>query len=525
MHIVQCSYVEMVKSLRRIALDSTQRGERRPIKWTNLQAMIEPNKEDIVVKIEREIKRLGYFWAPDNPNEKLPGMLSISDGGVIELEIVTPLVDKTDELENLRRIVGEIHDEGFVTLDDCSLGFSDITHRYGIVNSSRYRIRANRTFIGAAYEEDETPEFDSLTFSVEGTDEWVGIGRIQVNRSYQLDTTLVSYEEPATIVLNLDPGLKLFIEFHLRMPPINKTRNRRDKTDDDIDFEKEVTITQKTNFHLISEHALELNKFTSVVDKIVSLLRFALGAMVRVDTIMASSENRRQENGEEMRSRDVISIYYPSQPSSGDEGGVHQSNMLFGFEEMTNDAESKFKKWIQAYDKIAPTLDLYFFAQKGSLLHLEAKFLALVQGLEAYHRRTSEETRMPNAEFSDLFANLIEFCPEGKREWLQEKLRYSNEISLRRRIKRLIEPFRDFFGDKKTRSELTDSIVNTRNYLTHYDLSLKSKVATGEKLEVLCLKLESLFQLHLLDLMGFSREVSCALVENYRPNRRKLKRF
>ena len=87
MHIVQCSYVEMVKRLRRIALDSTPRGERRPIKWTNLQAMIELNKEDIVVKIEREIKRLGYFWAPGNPNEKLPGTLSISDGGVIELEI------------------------------------------------------------------------------------------------------------------------------------------------------------------------------------------------------------------------------------------------------------------------------------------------------------------------------------------------------------------------------------------------------------------------------------------------------
>ena len=122
MHIVQCSYVEMVKSLRRIALDSTQRGERRPIKWTNLQAMIEPNKEDIVVKIEREIKRLGYFWAPDNPTEKLPGTLSISDGGVIELEIVTPFVDKREELKNLTRIVGEIHAEGFVTLDDCYYG-------------------------------------------------------------------------------------------------------------------------------------------------------------------------------------------------------------------------------------------------------------------------------------------------------------------------------------------------------------------------------------------------------------------
>ena len=525
MHIVQYSYVEMVKSLRRIALDSTQRGERRPIKWTNLQAMIELNKEDIVVKIEREIKRLGYFWAPDNPNEKLPGMLSISDGGVIELEIVTPLVDKTDELENLRRIVGEIHDEGFVTLDDCSLGFSDITHRGGVVSSSRYRIRANKTFIGVAYGEGETPVFDSLTFSVEGIDEWVGIGGIQINRRYAIDTTLVSYEEPATIVLNLDQGMKLFIEFHLKLPAINKTRNRRDKTDEDIDFEKETTITQKTCFRLISEHSLELYEFTLVVDKIVSLLRFALGEIVCVDTMWATSENPDANIASKMTSGVFTWIYYPSQLYSKDEGGVHQSNMLFGFEEMKDDAESKINKWIQAYDKIAPTFYSYFFAQMGSQIHLEARFLALVQGLEAYHRRTSDETRMPDREFKDLVASLIQLCPEGKQGWLQEKLRYGNEVSLRKRLKKLIEPFKQFFGDKKTRTELINSIVNTRHYLTHYDLSLETEAAKGEKLEVLCLKLESLFQFHLLDLMGFSREVSRSLVENYRPNRRRLKRF
>ena len=49
-------------------------------------------------------------------------------------------------------------------------------------------------------------------------------------------------------------------------------------------------------------------------------------------------------------------------------------------------------------------------------------------------------------------------------------------------------------------------IVNTRNYLTHYDRRLESKAAKDEDLSLLCLKMESPFQLHFLQLIGFSRE-------------------
>ena len=36
------------------------------------------------MRIKEELKRSGYFWLPSEPDEKLPGTLSISDGGFIE---------------------------------------------------------------------------------------------------------------------------------------------------------------------------------------------------------------------------------------------------------------------------------------------------------------------------------------------------------------------------------------------------------------------------------------------------------
>ena len=111
---------------------------------------------------------------------------------------------------------------------------------------------------------------------------------------------------------------------------------------------------------------------------------------------------------------------------------------------------------------------------------------------------------MDEAEFDELVRNLVEQCPEERQEWLGSKLR--NEVSLRKRIKKLIEPFKSHFGKKKKRTKLINKIVSTRNYLIHYDPLLESEAAQDQDLQILCLKIEVIFQLHFLQLIGFSQE-------------------
>jgi hypothetical protein len=149
--------------------------------------------------------------------------------------------------------------------------------------------------------------------------------------------------------------------------------------------------------------------------------------------------------------------------------------------------------------------------------------LALVQGLESYHRRTSNEKSMDDATFKKIVNNLMEHCPEEHREWLSGKLQYANEISLTRRIKNIIEPFKNFFGTSRDRKNLVRKIVDTRNYLTHYDESLKSRAAVGRELWLLCLKMEAIFQLHLLHVLGFTREQIEAIFKNSNELQRKIK--
>ena len=198
--------------------------------------------------------------------------------------------------------------------------------------------------------------------------------------------------------------------------------------------------------------------------------------------------------------------------------------MLFRYQDIEENAEQIINNWFEAYNRFEPALNLYFGVTTGGLLYLDAKVLALAQGLESYHRRTSDETRMAKSNFESLRQTLNDRCPEEHRKWLSEKLHYGNELSLRQRIKRIIEPFKQFVGNEIQRDKLIGSIADTRNYLTHYDESLKAKAASGDKLIHLYRKMEAIFQLRVLQELGFTQTEIKSVLDKSNNLRKKLEK-
>ena len=415
------------------------------------------------MRIKEEIKRSGYFWLPSASSEKVPGTLSISDGGHIELEVIGPLIAFGDYV---KRIVGQIERDRFVTLDNCRCESQEDS--YDIKKSL---IRANKAFTGVDYDEDEIPRFNSLTFSIEGIDEWVGMSGFTEGFQFQKDVVTISFQQPPNISIELKNGMQLLMTFHC-MPTAEFF---------------EYKISQKTYFQLVSEDERELKEFLSVAHKITNFLCFAIDQTVYLDSMSATSDDFRQDiGGGELRPIS-INIYSSSGPYSQNQPKIYQDDMLFGFEWIYNDAEKKINNWLKAYEQINPAFDLYFLAKMGAQPTLKARFLALAQGLEVYHRGING----------------------GRREF-------------GKRLEDITQPFEDIIRNQTTREELISTIVNTRNYLTHYDRSLESKAAKAADLWPLCLKMELLLQLHFLQLIGFSHEQIDSLLANSIPLRRKL---
>ena len=466
------------------------------------------------MRIKEEFKKSGYFWLPSAPDRRIPGTLTITDGGNIELEVVGLFDESIEGLNNalsgkddLKRIVGHIEKYGLVTLDDCFYKNKNISFG-GISKSTIY---VNRALIGVAYDDKEAVRYNKFQFSVEGIDEWVGISGIKVESNLKEKTASITYVPPEEILLNLNIGMKLLITYSWTLPGFPN--------------QKEAKITQKTFFKLISEQELPLNDFISVAHKLTTLLCFAVDKTVCIEQVSGTSDAITQNVGNGKTIPVPILIYYPSLPYAEIEPKIDWHRMLFRFDQIKNDAERIFNNWFKAYDRIEPALNLYFFAKTGIPKYLDGKFLALVQGLESYHRRTSSEKLMEDAKFNEIVTNLIEYCPKEHQEWLSSKLKYANEISLARRLKRIIEPFRNYFGSNNDRKKIIRKIVDTRNYLTHYDESLEANAAVGRELWLLCLRMEAIFQLHLLHVLGFTTEQIEAIFQNSNELQRKIKQI
>ena len=357
------------------------------------------------MRIKEEFKRSGDFWLPSTPDRKVPGILSISDGGSIELEVFGLLSDDMEAfLHPIERIVGHIEKDGVVTLDDCYYK----THKLNSVGRPKSVIHVNIAFTGVVYDEAESPLFNTLTFSIEGIDEWVGITGIEIVSLSEERTATISYQPPEDISLGLSDGMQLLITFVLGLS-------------NDLIL-NEAKITQKIYFKLVSQDVRELNEFLSVVRKITTFLCFAIDKTVSLDGMWAASNDLCQDIGDGRTKLIQIGIYYRRQPYSKDEPKIYRHNMLFGFKDIQNDAEQIINKWIGCYEQITPAFNLYFSAKMETQQYLEERFLTLVQGLEAYHRGTSNEK--PN-----------------------------NDLSLRQRIRSIIELFNDIIGARKKREK------------------------------------------------------------------------
>lgn len=475
------------------------------------------------MRLSEPIEKHGFFWLPGDAENQVPGVLRISESGEVILEVSylfdyrldsrnkhrlgSPL-DKSED-RNINRIVGIIEGD-FITLDECVYvsGRQDLS---GGVSTST--IRANFAFIGVNYDREKEVTFSELTFSVDGLDEWLSISGFQTEHGREDISTSIHFSSPQEIVFNLSDSIELKFTFSSSwtLPFIPNFTEAR--------------ITQKAHMSLVSKELRPFEDFLNLVFKLNNFLCFAINKTVSIDSITGYSSEITEEIREGQKSEIPIKIYYRSDPYSETKPEVYQRDMLFCYPDISDQCEGILTKWIKNYEIAEPAFNLYFSCRSGVHKYLDGKFLLLAQGIETLHRRNSQETQMPEDEFRNLIDTILNAVPDDEqRRWIDEKLKYANELSLRKRMGQMIEPFKDLYGNKKERNSFISKVVDTRNYLTHYDKGLINRMAQEEDLITLYLKLEALFQLHFLKIIGMKIESIYSIINKNRDLNYKLRR-
>lgn len=459
------------------------------------------------MRIQEEYKKSGYFWLPEQEDKKIPGIITISDGGKIELEIIGHFDEEkafSYDNKHIERIIGHIEKDDLVTLDRCL--YAKKNFAFGGISKST--ISVQRLLSGAAWDKNEAITFNTFSFAVDCLDEWVRLSGIDIEHDWKNHTAQISYKRPEDISITLDNEMTLEICFAY--------------TFSDLLINKEAKITQRAYFNLVSEKLRDLNEFTTIAYKITNLMCFAIDEIVTLKNVSATSSEIVLDHGDNKKYPAIIKIYYQSIPHAEKEPTKHWHDILFSYVTIKDNAQQVFNNWINAYEYLSPAFSLYFSTKAGAQKYLDSKFLALAQGLETYHRRTSDEKLMENDAFESLVSTILESCPKEHIDWLQGRLMHGNEINLGKRLKRIIEPFKEHLGSSKERNKLLRQIVNTRNYLTHYNEDLEHEMAKGRELWLLCLKMEAIFNLHFLNIIGFTADEIEQVIESSESLKRKL---
>jgi len=232
----------------------------------------------------------------------------------------------------------------------------------------------------------------------------------------------------------------------------------------------ETKLTNQSRFTLEFSHPATLQTVTDSVRSLGNLLALLIDEPVQPTNIRLMIQS-------EPTGPDVFANYVIP-PRATLPKKKPEFEMLLPLDDLqqTNTAETLFTNWFRKEQVLRPVYDLLLNTIYSPGQYVQSNFLSLAQALESFHRRVYQGKYLSEEEYSSIRNALVDAIPGGIDKKLSDKLKsmlqYGNELSLKSRLEYLFQGIRpDHFdnlsgGDDPRR--FIRSLVDIRNYLTHY---------------------------------------------------------
>ncbi|CAK8712972.1 hypothetical protein GKODMF_04540 [Candidatus Electrothrix gigas] len=222
-------------------------------------------------------------------------------------------------------------------------------------------------------------------------------------------------------------------------------------------------------------------------------------------------------------------VFFKGRKMAHGDRQIHTFDMLFTQNDIAgNDIGKLFNNWLNLYKEstgLSVLCNLYSSATSTKEQYLEEEFINFAHAAELYHRARFNSSVFPKTEWKKKINNILGKIPDAdEKQWLKEKLCWSNSPTLQNRLEELLETLEPttslLVGDKK---EFAETVKHTRNYFTHWDTKGKKKAAFYPQLYFVTTTLRYLIAACLLRELGFSSEETAKLFDrNIRINNFRL---
>ena len=420
----------------------------------------------------------GFWWLPNTPDVKIPGVLSFTPGDTPRLKLMGALnnIEERDfpppDFINPDIIHGISAKGESVTLSKC-LQKSRNSSIGDAGSQSTSEFIVHFAFFGVYFSNPSDIQFTSVFVRFHNLDNWYNKSCIETSTP-EPGTEVITFIRPKPIDIQINDFLVQIAL--LESQSLNPNR---------------ALLSTKVHINIYNPTKKPLEEYLNLLRLIQNFFTFAITEPTFVIEITGRVTEKIEPTGTNFDPPQIIKIFYAAAGWQSDPSDIFWAFMLLPYSEIEGNLPELLKMWVKKAETLKPVYDLYFAGIYRST-YPENEFLNLTQAIETYHRRIyGGEYISENVYLNGLYKTLTAAIPQDIsadfRSSLQKgKLRYAHEYSLRKRIYLLCQHISEnlrvnFLNDKKAQSDYAERIADTRNYLTHYSPELKEKAITGGK--------------------------------------------
>ncbi|AYF11312.1 hypothetical protein D3Z17_09395 [Bacillus subtilis] len=411
-----------------------------------------------------EIK--GLWWTNDYP-ERIPGVLIYSNDE-IRLELTGVIGDK--ELFSTEREAPKI-----------ICGYSSLGESFRLIPNLRINKRhaipgfpteaySIREFIAGVFEDNDyltldEMNFESAVFNTDYLTSWMSQNVLE--REHYIEpkpdqkAMTVNYFKPLTKTVYIEKLKSNLTEDYISQASQDEHTNLK------------FIITHTSRFVLTPETNKNLQWFKQNINIFRDLLSILMGFPIKyIDFILydnhKGTEKRKLKYFSNMLEVDTIDR-------------IHRDDFIVNYQSISENFDTVVNKWYDNQSIIKTVSSLYLYDYYTNS-YIESRFLTAVQSLEIYHRKKYSGKNFPDDLYESSVKQIKELIDENLpvevREAFKSKFNYGNEFSLNKRLKEIFNNLEDetivmLIGDTSNVKKFNCHLVDTRNYLTHYDAKKK----------------------------------------------------
>ena len=408
----------------------------------------------------------GWWWLPGKEDDQVPGNLTYSNNSGLVLELLASF-KKMDEISTTTThamILGMCKGGKLVTLADCLETNTSLSFPGYLMQ----RFYARRAYIGANFRNPGQLKFRTFDLQLTYLPDWLGRSGFAATHSKGdgEDSPIyeVAYQYPEELRAKTPKG-EIVVTFSLQTGG---------------DHLQEVRLQQYVRMRITWGRRLTFDDALS--DVIRPMQNFMTLATTKPNIIESLAVIPDPSPGES-RGPPIQVLFSQVGESARSDRRLFDTDMLFSADDVADDFQEVMSSWLILADELDSVCNLLIGPRYMPSMYTEHQFLNAVQAAEVYHRRRKKDSVLDAGEHEARVRSVIGKAPGDHVEWLTEQLRYSNEPRLRHRLSELFDSVRDVMVplvDSKRR--FIRRVVDTRNFLTHYDASLRRRATQGSDL-------------------------------------------